>query len=497
MRTVLLPLIALLSTSACGDDDAGRDASLSGDSGAMADVDTDGAIVPDVDVVDGGVPDGVSADVPGDGGMSPPPSTLPWEDCEGSGRMLSAGPADYRDVLSTLEAGDTLQLAPGRYERGLPVRTSGEEGRCIVIEGTPGMERPLFLGSNAFNIIEFRAVQWVKVRGLDIDGMGLDGFGVASQGDEPVHHIVVEDLEMRGLAGSQQIVGISTKSVAWDWVIRGNRILEAGTGMYFGNSDGRRPFIRGLIEGNLVLNPLGYCIQIKHQVEAGRGALGLPDLPDEATTVVRYNVWAGAESGGGDSGARPNMLLGDVPASGSGSNDRTLVYGNLFYQNPVENLFQGEGNIALYSNVFITSGQGGILVQPHNGVPRNVEVFHNTIIAAGRGISVSGGGAGYSQTIHSNVVFAGMAIRGGGEASVTNNLEGQVSDASSVLANPMGAIGADLDLRPQSPETVMGEPQTSELLHAGFDFDGHPRDGSSRGAYEPGLTGWQLALERR
>jgi hypothetical protein len=41
-----------------------------------------------------------------------------------------------------------------------------------------------------------------------------------------------------------------------------NRILGARTGLYCGNSDGCAPFIDGLIEHNLVLNPSGYWMEI-------------------------------------------------------------------------------------------------------------------------------------------------------------------------------------------------------------------------------------------
>lgn len=493
-RRLIASLALLLAIGGCGDDTSAADAASGADAPA-----SDGNAT---DAPEGDAPEqdaGERMDVPAidAGGMEIPtlPGPLAWEDCEGSGRTLTAGPDDYRDVLETLMPGDTLQLAAGTYLRGLPVSVSGEEGRCIVIEGQAGA-RPLFHGSDAFNIIAFRGASWIKVRGFDIDGLGLGGFGVASQGaDVPVHHIVVEDLEMIGLAGNQQITGISTKTPAWDWVIRGNRILEAGTGMYLGNSNGRLPFIGGLIEGNLIVDPLGYCMQIKHQNEEGRGGLGLPGLPDEATTTIRYNVFAGAVRGGGD-GARPNVLIGDVPPTGSGSSDQYLVYGNLFYENPTENLFQGEGNIALYSNVFFTTSMGAILIRPHNGVPRNIEVVHNTIIAAGRSISVSGGAAGYTQMIHSNVAFSGSPIRGDG-AEVSNNLEGSVTDAAGALIGAAGAIGVDLDLRPQSAEAVMGEERVTDVPRGGLDFDGHIRSDATRGAYEPGQMGWRLALENR
>ena len=54
------------------------------------------------------------------------------------------------------------------------------------------------------------------------------------------HHVTIENLNIVNYGADQQVVGISTKGPAWNWTIRGNRIVGAGTGMYLGNSDDRR-----------------------------------------------------------------------------------------------------------------------------------------------------------------------------------------------------------------------------------------------------------------
>ena len=147
-----------------------------------------------------------------------------------------------------------------------------------------------------------------------------------------------------------------------------------------GDSDGSAPFIAGLIEHNLVVDTLGYNLQVKHQ-SSRPDIAGIP--AGENVTIIRHNVFSKAEGGSEAPMARPNVLVGHWPLSGPGADDRYLVYGNFFYQNSFEALFQGEGNIALYNNLFVNSHGDAVHIQPHNDVPRSIDVFYNTILASG------------------------------------------------------------------------------------------------------------------
>lgn len=446
----------------------------------------------DAMVRDGGQGDGSStggpdatpsrdADVERDADTPPPPvewSRLPWEDCEGAGRSLEAGPDDYRAVLDTLDPGDTLRLRPGEYARGLPMRRSGEEGRCIVVEALDRDDRPVFLGSDSFNVLAVHGASWIKLRHLEVDGRGRAGFGVASQGgtDMPTHHVVIEDIYIHGQGGSQQTVGISTKSPAWDWVIRGNRIEDAGTGLYLGNSDGRQPFIRGVVEFNTVVDPIGYCMQIKHQIERPE----LAGIPAHADTIIRHNVFAkgaGASTGGS---ARPNLLLGHFPSSGAGADDRYLVYGNFLYDNATENLLQAEGNLVIFNNVFVNPSGGAITIQRHNGTPREVDVFFNTILASGRGLRISGGDAAFSQRARYNAIFAGDPLTGG---EAVGNVTGALADAADIFTRANASPGEGLDLRPVAGALEVDAADLPDLPAAARDYDGRARTRGYAGAY--------------
>ena len=194
-------------------------------------------------------------------------------------------------------------------------------------------------------------------RNLTFDGQGkaVDAIKAGKETARGCHHITIEGNTIINHGANQQIVGISTKSPCSDWTIRGNTILGAGTGIYLGNSDGSQPFVGGTIENNLIRDPVGYCMQIKHQnlrpaIEA------LPRGP--STTIIRYNVFIKGDRPSPD-GNRPNLLVDGFPDSGPGAQDRYQVYGNVLFDNPRESLFQANGRVSIHDNVFVDAPAPG------------------------------------------------------------------------------------------------------------------------------------------
>jgi hypothetical protein len=403
----------------------------------------------------------------------------------------NADPGNYRSVLSSLAPGDTLVLAAGTYTQGLPLNgMNGTAAAPIVIRG-PDNQSAVFVARSCCNTVQLGSTSYVTVQNLTLDGAGIDGpFGVDS--NDVTHHIVIEGMRIINHGAQQQVVGISTKAPAWNWIIRRNTIIGAGTGIYLGNSDGTQPFVAGIIEHNLIVDTLGYNMQIKHQEPRPTG-VGLPTGVNR--TIIRHNVFS--KSGNSSTGglARPNLLVGHFPLSGAGASDRYEIYGNFLYNNPTEALFQGEGNIALHDNVFVNPSGTAINIQPHEGEVRDVVAYHNTVVATGTGIRISGGAAGFTQRIVGNASFAATPITGPGQEQ---NVTGSYSAAANELNAPHAAIGS-LDLFPKS-----GRLTGAAIDLTGFaqyadgteDFDGRTRTGTIRGAYEGGGTndGWKLAL---
>jgi hypothetical protein len=249
--------------------------------------------------------------------------------------------------------------------------------------------------------------------------------------------------------------------------------------MYLGNSDGRHPFVAGVIERNVIRDTQGYNLQVKHQLPWPDA----PALPEGRTvTVIRDNVFSKAANASAGPQARPNVLVGDVPPHGRGSTNGYEIYRNFFHQNPTEALLQAEGNVALYANLFVNDAGAAISVQPHNGRVRDVLILGNTIVAAGHGISIRGGEPALAQRVVGNAVFAAVPIAGGAASA---NVTGSRAEAPRFLVNPL-ATTVERDFRPK-PGALKGTPldvrDYAGLAGGDRDFDGRPRDRSVRGAY--------------
>jgi len=328
--------------------------------------------------------------------------------------VIEGAPDNYRQLLQHLNPGDELRLAPGEYTRGLPVhRLAGTPQDPIVISGPLRGPAAIFIARPGQNTVSIVDAAHVEIRNLTLDGQGVPVDAVKCEGHAAyAHHITLENLRIEGHGATQQTVGISTKCPAWNWVIRGNRITGAGAGIYLGDSDGSDPFVDGLIEGNVVMDSVGYNLQIKHQ--APRPALaGLPAGPSR--TVIRDNVFLKLAPPREGAAPRPSVLVGHWPLSGPGANDSYLIEHNVFHGNPNESLFQGEGNIELRGNAFLAPDGDAIRIQPHNDVPREVLVEDNVVRARKAGIVlVPGEGSGrHRQVVRGNAVIAAEPVSTG------------------------------------------------------------------------------------
>jgi len=415
-----------------------------------------------------------------------------------AGEVKQATPANYRQLLGTLKAGDTLQLVAGVYERGLPVSDChGTTDAWITIQG-PAEGAAEIRQTQVANCVELRQCRFVALKRLSILGGGPNGipglFGISAQGGlkNSVHHILIEGCVISGWNTSQQAVGISTKTPTWDWTIRRNIIRDCGTGLYLGNSNGADPFIRGVIEHNLVENPIGYCMEIKYQKPRPL----LPDMPVTASrTIIRHNVFIKNDALSPD-GDRVNVLVGGFPDSGPGAEDMYEIHGNFFWHNPRESLLQASGRVSIHDNVF-ADAPTAISVRDHDLRVKLVHIYNNTICASGRGIRIAGA-APQGGAVMGNVIFADEPLSL--HPSITKaaeNITGPVEASVDHLNQPQ-MIPGEIDLHPR-----LGRCEGPPLDLSTFkddtafdvDFDGTAKgDRRFRGAYAGPAKqgGWRL-----
>ena len=411
-------------------------------------------------------------------------------------------PSNYLGFISQLQPGDTLFLASGTYMDRMNLDDIvGTENAPIVIQGPDGTNGAVFTGNACCNTISLERCAYLEIRNLTIDGQNIpfiDAVKAEGTNGNWTHNITLENLLVINHGGAALTTGINTKCPSWDWVIRKNTFIEPGLGMYLGNSDGNGPFINGLIEYNLILNPIRYGLQIKHQNEGQRTIDG---MTTDGKTTIRYNVIS-RESGFDPDTPRPNLLVGNFPASGPGENDYYEIYGNLLWQNPNEGLFQGTGNIAFYNNILVNEHEGGwgIFSFPHNNFnPRELYYFNNTILCATTAIEINNPNTNFEQIVTGNAIFADIPLDLGNITANENVAENLVS-VSSFLTDPFAAFGA-LDLTPKDG-TLLG-PLIDSQKYEKFsdydkDFDGQPKGWEYRGAYaSDGPPRWMLDLIMR
>ena len=402
-------------------------------------------------------------------------------------------PGYYRDLVNQLQPGDTLVLPAGTYEERLNLSNlQGTAEAWITITGPEsGPPAIITTQSNCCNAVQLGSSWFVAIKHLTIDSnsvavaTAIDGINAKGG---ITHDILIEDCTLVGLSYHQQTVGISTKSTAWNWTVRRNTILEAGTGMYFGNSTGSSPFIASIIENNLVVDTIGYNIQIKYQNPYTQPA-GLPAGPHR--TIIRNNVLikSKAQSEWPPSrvdGPRPNLLVGGFPGTGPGSQDLYEIYANFVFMNPNEALFQGSGRMTIHGNVFVANGGSAVRLQNHDLPLKLAHVYSNTIYAADYGIRFASS-AQEDDAIVGNLVFAATPISGSYTAgNLRDNLTDTVANAGSHVENPSLALG-QMDFYPL-PGGAQGSPLDLSSFaadtHFDLDFNGDSKgDFQFRGAY--------------
>jgi hypothetical protein len=423
----------------------------------------------------------------------------------------SGTPGYYRDLVTQLVPGDTLSLPAGTYGDRLSLTgVQGQPGAWITVLG-PASGAPAVITTSSLccNTVQLGDTWYVAIRNLTVDSVGLNGIDGINAGGNYTHDILIENCTLIGQNHDQSVIGISTKSPAWNWTIRGNTILGAGTGMYLGNSTGSFPFINGLIEGNLVMDTIGYNMEIKWQLPYDSFSWVSQLPPEPHTTIIRDNVWIKSK-GGWDpsivSGVRPTVLVGGFPDSGVGSGDRYDIYDNFFYENPDESLFQASGRTSVHDNVFVgaSSGNYSLYFVDHDLNLKMAHVYNNTIYTTtGRGIGF-GSTAREGDAVVGNLIFADDRPLYGSITNQSDNVVAPSADAPQDLVQPSLTLG-QMDFYPLASCAVCSGTALDLSAFSGEsdfdrDFNGTAKGSFLfRGAYAgSGVNpGWRLDATKR
>ncbi len=414
--------------------------------------------------------------------------------------VVPADPSNFKTKFATLQPGDTLELAAGDYDGGLSIHgMSGAPGKPITIEGPASGAPARLLAKSCCNTIDLQDAAYIVIKDITFDGQdiaGVDAIKANGTAGHWTHDITVEGCTIThhdGGGTDQQTVGISTKIVSWNWIIRDNVIDGAGTGMYLGNSDGSEAFIGGLIEENLYRHTLGYNMEIKQQID--RQQNDVSQVPtDVRTTIIRNNVFL-KENNPSPDGARPNLLVDGFPDSGPGSQDHYEIYGNFFFHNDDDALLQATGRVHVHDNLFVDSKHQAIHFMDHAGkTVIDAIVYNNTIYGTAQGISFGAAPSGVS-FVTGNAIFAATPLSG----TMTNehdDVTDSVANAGNYVVNPGLTLG-QMDFYPKSGSALHGAAIDLSSIKTDTDYDrdfnGTQKDFTYRGAYQGEGTnpGWK------
>lgn len=425
------------------------------------------------------------------------------------GKLINANYSNYTNLVKNLQAGDTLYLEAGGYANNLVLNSlNGTKENPIVIIGESSST--IFFGQECCNTISITKSSFIVIKSLRLNGLhnNIDAIKAEGTAGNWSHDIVIENIEILNYDNSQQNVGISTKCPSWNWIIRKNKISSCGTGMYLGNSPGDKPFVNGIIENNLITGCIGYNIEIKHQLNGTRELMKETSI--DAKTIIRHNVFSKDEKSSSGENARPNLLVGGFPSSGWGSQDYYEIYGNFFYNNPVEALFQATGNVMLYNNIFVNHFDPkdirAVYITPQNGInPQDIKIFHNTIWAANSsgGLRIYDPNKSFKQYCFANAVFSENAI------SNFKDTMANISDTYSNAENYFISAKKDikmLDLYPllnklniNTSQVILFDSIANKLSDWDLDFNSEKSDWAFAGAYSKCCANfaWKLKLENK
>ena len=327
--------------------------------------------------------------------------------CSASARTFSAKPGDnVEKIISTLRAGDTLELEDGNYSltERFSFSISGTPQNPIIIRAANGAHPRFHRASVNQNIWDIDNAHYVSIDGLHFSG-GSAGVRVTN-----ASHFTFSNNEIFGTDDAALTMNIDGGK--YDYIqILNNHIHDTrgtGEGMYLGCNFNQCRLSNSLIEGNYVHNTLN--------AEQGDG---IEIKEGSYANIIRNNVIH-------DTNYPCILSYGTV-----GNGAQNIIENNLVY-NCGDHGIQSAADTIIRNNIVLNTKLDGIAMQQHqNSHPTNLVVVHNTVIK-------STGAAIYLNGNRGSVVIANNAIY----SKTGKALE--LSNVSNRLLTLSGNVGAGI-----------------------------------------------------
>lgn len=431
--------------------------------------------------------------------------------CAACGLWSPSAAANYRaatsaalaDLSGKLAAGDTLTVAPGRYDvtswtlSGL----AGKPDKWIVIRGEPGAA--IRSASGCCNLVQIDNSSYLALQGLELgmaqDNPDIDGINV---GGKYSHHLRFENLKISGMTGNG--ISVFADSASFLELLRSEIGPVTGCGLYWGYP-GTNLVHDALIQGNYIhhcpsdaSDPLNYGIQFKGW---GYRARILDNVLHDVGGTTRSALIA---------------YYGRKPLAGDRPEDVNIVSGNILWNCRNEGITVMSD--AIVENNIVFSAVVGINLQTYGdesfdgtSAVENLAVRNNTVFRCEEAcIALSGWpGAGAGVSLTGNAAIQGsataVAISGSpGTARVAGNAAfGKSSLAGTQIARGLadwvsaaaGATVPELDFYPSASSSLKDIVDSQDCATTDFNGTARPIGGKcDAGAYEAGAganPGWR------
>lgn len=337
-----------------------------------------------------------------------------------SAAEIEIGPEDdFRTILQSLDAGDTLTMRGGTYALSsyFELQLHGTEQAPIVIRAKPGEQPALHYVDDGQNIVNVVDSNFLTFDGIEFSG-GSRGIRLINSSDITIRNCHVHDTAGNAISAND------AGNVYARLVFVHNEIDHAGDtaeGFYLGCNEDACRVHDSLIANNYIHDLNGPTVTQGDGIEIKAGSYG---------NIVRDNVIHDT--------AYPAITLYHTNGNGAPN----LIERNLVW-NSGDNGIQVTADAIVRNNIVLSAVAHGIAVHPlQGGNPGNLSIVNNTVLKSdGDALHISG--VAGSILIANNAFYAanGNAMFANGATELVTSIANVGTGALSGLSSGFDASG--------------------------------------------------------